>query len=50
MNIETNLTQEYVNFVEITTKQKTNFEKILFVFAIIISLFLVFLLFENLNE
>ena len=45
MNIKTNLIEEYVNFV-FTKKQNNCFKIIEFLIAIIISLFLVFLLFE----
>ena len=48
MNIKTNLLEDYVNFVDITRKQKTYFEIIRFLFAIITSLFCSF--FSYLNE
>ena len=50
MNIKTNLIEDYVNFVDTTTKQSTYFKKILILFAIITSLFLIFLLCKYLNE
>ena len=50
MNIKTKLLEDYVNFVDTTTKQNTNFKKIGFLFVLIISLFLSYLLFIYLKE
>ena len=50
MNNKTNLLEEYVNFVDATTKQNKNFKIILFLFAFITFLFLIFLFFKYLNE
>ena len=44
MNIKTNLLVEYVNFVDNTKKQNKYFEIFLFVVAIIMFLFLIFVL------
>ena len=60
MNIETKILEDYVNcvdhslpehanFVNTTTKHNTYFKRISFFFAIIITLFLVFLLLKYLN-
>ena len=45
MNIKTNLIEEYVNFVDTTKKQNRYFERISILFVVILSLFLIFLLF-----
>ena len=45
MNIETNLLEEYVNFVDTTF-----FKIIIFLIVIIIALFSFFVLFKYLNE
>ena len=50
MNIKTNLLEEYVNFVDSTKKQNKYFKIDLSFTTIILSLFLFFLLFRNLNE
>ena len=50
MNIKTNLIEEYVNFVDSTMKQNTNYKIIIFLFVVIVTLFLFFLLFKYLNE
>ena len=42
MNIKTELLEEYAKFVGNTGKQKANFEKIVVLFVIILSLFLFF--------
>ena len=49
MNIKTNLLEEYVNFVDNTKKQNRYF-KIIILFAVILCLFLFFVLFNYLNE
>ena len=48
LNIKTNLPEEYVNFVDSTTKQNTYYK--IFLLAIIVSLFLFYFLFKYLNE
>ena len=48
-NIKTNLLEDYVNFVDSTTKQNTHYKRSIFPFVIIISLFLTFL-FKYINE
>ena len=50
MNIKTNLLEEYVNFVDITKKQNRYFKIILFLIAIIIFLFLFFVLLHNIKH
>ena len=50
MNIKTNLLEDYVNFLDCTTKQNRYFKINLILFVIIISLLLFFVLFKNLNE
>ena len=45
MNIKLNLLEEYVNFVDNTKKQNKYFKVVLFLIAIIMFLFLFFLLF-----
>ena len=42
MNIKTNLLEDYNNFVDHTKKQNTHYERIVYFFVIIISLFLIF--------
>ena len=49
MNIKTNLLEEYVNFVDNTKKQNKYF-KIIILIAVILCLFLFFVLFNYLNE
>ena len=49
MNIKTNLLEEYVNFVDNTKKQNRYF-KIIILIAVILCLFLFFVLFIYLNE
>ena len=49
-NIKTNLIEEYVNFVDLTKKQKTYSTRIINLFVVILCLFLNFLLFKNQNE
>ena len=46
MNIETNLPEEYVNFVDTAKKQNKLFKIFIFLIAIITALFLVFVLFK----
>ena len=41
MNIKTNLLEEYVNFVDTTTKQNTYFKIVINLFALIKSLFII---------
>ena len=50
MNIETNLLEDYVNFVDTTTRQNTYFKIIIVLFVVIVSLFLFCFLFKYLNE
>ena len=50
MNIKANLLGENMNFVDNTKKQKKYFKIIMFLFAIIISAFFLYLLFNFLNE
>ena len=50
MNIKTNSIEDYVEFVEITTKQNKWFIIFIFLVVVITSLFLVFLLFVYINE
>ena len=50
MNIKTSSLEEYVNFVDTTKKQNKYFKIFIFLIAIIISLFLFFLLFKYLND
>ena len=50
MDINTNLPEEKFNFVDTTKKQNRYFKKTIFLFAIFISLFLIYLLFKYLNE
>ena len=49
MKIKTNSLQDYVNFVDNTTRQNTYYTRI-FLIAIFVSLFLFYLLFIYLNE
>ena len=49
MNIETNLIEEYVNFVDNTKKQNKYFKIIMF-FFVFIPLFFIFVLFKYLIE
>ena len=49
MNIKTNLLEEYVNFVDNTKKQNRYF-KIITLIAVILCLFLFFVLFNYLNK
>ena len=44
MNIKTNLLEDYINFVDTTTKQNTYYRIIIFSIAIILPVFLFFLL------
>ena len=50
MNINTNLLEEYVNFVDNTKKQNKYFKLIIILFVVILCLFLVFVLFSCLSE
>ena len=50
MNNKTNLFDEYVNFVDSTKKQKTYLTRNTILFVAIISFFLIFLLFNYLNQ
>ena len=50
MNIKTNLLEEYVNFGDNTKKQSKYFKIIIFLFVIILSLFLFFVLFKYLID
>ena len=50
MNIQTNLLEDYVNFVDTTTKRNTDFKITIIIFVVIVSLFLIFLSSEYLNE
>ena len=50
VNIKTNLFEKYVNFVDNTKKQNMHFKIITFLIAIIVFLFLFFVLFNHLNE
>ena len=50
MSSGTNLLEVYINFVEITKKQKTYCKKIIFLFVVIISLFLIFLFLKYLKN
>ena len=49
MNIKTNLLEEYVTFVDNTKKQNNYFKIFSFLIAIIMFLFLFFLLFQYLK-
>ena len=49
MNIKTKLLEEYVNFVDITKKQKGCFKIFIVLIVIFIFLFLFFLLFKYLK-
>ena len=49
INIETNLLEEYVNFVDNTKKQNKFFELVIILIVIILYLFLFFVLFKYLN-
>ena len=46
MNIKTNLLEYYVNFVDSTKKQNTNSTRIIIILRVIISMFLIFVLFK----
>ena len=50
MNIKTIILEEYVNFVDTTTKQKTLFKIFIVSFDDIVSLFLFFILIKYLNQ
>ena len=51
INIKTNLIEEYIKFVDTTTKAKNTYFKLnVFLFVVVIFLFLIFLLFKYLNE
>ena len=50
MDIKTNLLEDYVNLVDITKKQNNYFKIIMFSIAIIMFLFLFFLLFQNISK
>ena len=50
MNFETNLLEEYVNFVDNTKKQNKYFKIIIILFVVTLSFFLFFILFNYLNE
>ena len=50
MNIKTCLIEEYVNFVDITKKHNKYLKIIIFLFVIIVSLFLFYLLLKYINE
>ena len=43
MNIETNLLEDHVNFVDSTKKQNTYLTRLIILFVVIISLFLFFI-------
>ena len=49
MNIKTNLLEEYVNFVD-NTKKQNGYLKIIILIAVILCLFLSFVLFNYLKE
>ena len=50
MNNKTNLLEEYINFVDNTKKQNKYFKIITFLIAILIAMFLFFVLYKNLIE
>ena len=50
MNFETYLLEDYVNFIDTTKKQSNYYKKTIFLFAIIKTSFLFYLLFKYLNE
>ena len=50
MNIKTNLLEDYVNFVDTTTRQITYLKIINFLSAMTTSLYLFYLLYKYLNE
>ena len=50
MNVKTNLFEDYVNFVDLTKKQNKRYKRIIVLFMVIISLFLILLLFRYLYE
>ena len=50
MNIKTSSLEDYVNFVDSTKKQNKYFKIIIFLFGIIGSLFLIFVLYKYLYE
>ena len=50
MNKKTILLEDYVNFVDLTKKQKKYFKLIIIFFAVILSLFLFFVLFKYSNK
>ena len=50
MNIQTNLLENYVNFVDLTRKQNKYFKIILILIVVNLCLFLFFGLFKHLNE
>ena len=50
MNIKTNLLEDYVNFVDTTTRQNKYFKIIIILFVVITSLFLFFVSFNYINE
>ena len=50
MNIKTNLSEDYVNFVDTTKKQNKYFKTIITLIVVILGLFLFFVSFIYLNE
>ena len=50
MNIKTKLLEENIDFVDNTKKQNKYFKKILILFVVILCSFLIFVLFNYLNE
>ena len=50
MNNKTNLLEEYVNFVALKRKQNLYLSRFIVLFMVIISLFLIFVLFKFINE
>ena len=50
MNIKMNLLEDYVNFVDTRTKQNMSSNMIIVFIVVIVSLFVFFLLFKDLNE
>ena len=47
MNVETNSLENYISFVDTTTRQKTYFKKFVILFAFVTSLFLFFFFYSN---
>ena len=50
INIKRNLLEDFVTFLDTTTKQNSYFKIIIIFFTIMTTLFLIFLLFKYLNE